>query len=86
MNNVVMGTAGLSFAVSPLLSTDLIRVSLFVWAITFDMSICGDPASSYATAGLALRIIWPHKPHHYVKVEAPSVGAMSCYVLVYMYT
>jgi hypothetical protein len=33
------------------------RVSLFVWAITFDLSGLGDPASSYATAGLALWII-----------------------------
>ena len=32
------------------------RVSLFVWVITFDLSGLGDPASSYATAGLALRI------------------------------
>jgi hypothetical protein len=29
----------------------------------------GGPASSYATAGIALRIT-----HHYVKVEIPSVG------------
>jgi len=48
------------------------RVSLFVWVITFDLKGLGDPASSYATASLALRIIWPHKPHHYVKVETPS--------------
>ena len=33
------------------------RMSLFVWVITFDLSGLGDPASSYATAGLALRII-----------------------------
>jgi hypothetical protein len=37
----------------------------------------GDPASSYATAGWALRIIWPHKPHNYVKVETPSGGCIS---------
>jgi hypothetical protein len=49
-------------------------MSLFVWAITFDISGWGDPASSYATAGLALRIIWPYNPHHYVKVEASSGG------------
>jgi hypothetical protein len=48
------------------------QVFLFVWAITFDLSGLGDPASSYATTGLALQIIWPHKPHHYVKVETPS--------------
>jgi hypothetical protein len=51
-------------------------VSLFVWVIIFDLSDLGDPASSYATAGLALRIILPHKPHHYVKVEAPSGGGV----------
>jgi hypothetical protein len=32
-------------------------VSLFVLVITFDLSGFGDPASSYAIAGLALRII-----------------------------
>jgi hypothetical protein len=37
-------------------------VSLFVWVITFDLSGMGVPASRCATAGLALRIIWPHKP------------------------
>ena len=52
------------------------RVSLSVWVITFDLSCLGDPASSYATTGLALRIIWPHKPHHYVKVETPSGGIL----------
>ena len=51
------------------------RVSLFFWVITFDLSGLGDPASSYATAGLALRIIWPHKPHHCVKVGTPSGGS-----------
>jgi hypothetical protein len=33
------------------------RVSLFVWIIIFDMSGLGDPTSSYATAGIVLRII-----------------------------
>jgi hypothetical protein len=32
------------------------RVSLFVWGITFDLSGLDDPASIYATAGLALKI------------------------------
>jgi len=31
-------------------------VSLFVWAFTFDLSSLGDPASSYATAGLAVSV------------------------------
>ena len=52
------------------------RVSLSVWVITFDLSGLGDPASSYVTTGLALRIICPHKPHPYVKVETPSGGIL----------
>jgi hypothetical protein len=32
------------------------------------------PASSYATAVVALRIHWARKPHHYVKVGIPSAG------------
>jgi hypothetical protein len=44
------------------------RVPLLVRVFTFDLSGKGDPASSYATAGIALRIIWPHKPHHYIRV------------------
>jgi hypothetical protein len=34
-----------------------VPISLFVWVITFDLSGMGGPASSYATAGIALRII-----------------------------
>jgi hypothetical protein len=48
------------------------RVSLLVWIIPFDLSGMGGTTSSYATAGIALRVIWPHKPHHYVKVKTPS--------------
>jgi hypothetical protein len=29
---------------------------------------------AYATASIALGIIRPHKPHHYVKVGIPSGG------------
>jgi hypothetical protein len=32
-------------------------VSLLVWAITFDLPGMGGPVSSYATAGIAVRII-----------------------------
>jgi len=39
-----------------------------------DLSGMGGPTSSYATASITLRITWPHKPHHYVKVGIPSVG------------
>jgi hypothetical protein len=34
----------------------------------------GDPTSSYATAGIALRVSGVLKPHHHDKVETPSVG------------
>jgi hypothetical protein len=38
------------------------------------MSGMGDPTSSYATAGIALRVSGALKPHHHDKVETPSVG------------
>ena len=44
------------------------RVSLLVWVITFDLSGMWCHTSSVTTASIALRIIWPLKPHHYVKV------------------
>jgi hypothetical protein len=47
-------------------------VSLFVWALPFDLSDMGDPTSSYATAGIALRVTESHKPPHHCKVETPS--------------
>jgi hypothetical protein len=36
----------------------------------------GDPTSSYATAGIALRVSGALKPHHHDKVETPSVGSI----------
>jgi hypothetical protein len=33
------------------------RVSLLVWIMPFDLPGLGDPTSSYATAGIALRVI-----------------------------
>jgi len=44
-------------------------VSLFIWAITFDLPVTGDPTRSYATASIAVRIISPLKTHCYVKGE-----------------
>jgi hypothetical protein len=49
-------------------------VSFFVWNLNLDLSGLGDPASSYATAGLALGFIGTCKPHHHDKVETPLVG------------
>jgi len=46
-------------------------VSLFVWRLPFDLSSKGGPASSYATAGIALRVTAVLKPPHHDKVEAP---------------
>jgi hypothetical protein len=37
----------------------------------------GDPTSSYATAGIALRVSGALKHHHHDKVETPSVGISS---------
>jgi hypothetical protein len=42
----------------------------------------GDPTSSYATAIIALMVSGALKPHHYDKVETPSVGAVTTLVLV----
>jgi hypothetical protein len=33
----------------------------------------GDPTSSYATTGIALRVLGALKPHHHDKVETPLV-------------
>jgi hypothetical protein len=49
------------------------RVS-FVWLLPLDVSGMGDPTSSYATAGIALRVSGTLKPHHSDEVETPSVG------------
>jgi hypothetical protein len=38
------------------------------------MSGLGDPASSYATAGIALEIIGARKPHRHDKAETPPRG------------
>jgi hypothetical protein len=55
-------------------------VFVLVWAITFDLSGMGGSTSSYATAGIALRIIWPLKPSHYFKVETPSGSSYSTFL------
>jgi hypothetical protein len=49
-------------------------VSFFVWLLPLDLSGMGAPTSSYATAGIALRVSGVLKPHHHGKVETPSVG------------
>jgi hypothetical protein len=40
----------------------------------------GDPTSSYATTGIALRVSGAHKPHHHDKMEITSMGTFRCYV------
>jgi hypothetical protein len=50
------------------------RLSLFVWFIPFDLPGLGDTTSSYATAGIALRVSGALKPHHHDKVGIASVG------------
>ena len=62
-----------------------------LWVITFDLSGIGDPTSGYATVSIALRIIWPFQPHHYVKylggvissaamIKTPFTCAMTVWV------
>ena len=47
-------------------------MSLFVWLLPFDLSGLGVPASSYATASIALGVTEALKFPHHVKVETPS--------------
>jgi len=37
-------------------------VSLFVWALPFDLSGMGGPTSNYITAGIALQVTDTYKP------------------------
>jgi hypothetical protein len=41
-----------------------------------------DPSSSYAKAGIALRVSKALKPHHHNKVETPSVGTLHIFTKV----
>jgi hypothetical protein len=34
----------------------------------------GSPIGSYVTAGIAKRVISPHRPHHYIKAGYLPVG------------
>jgi hypothetical protein len=56
-------------------------VSLFVWLLPLDLSGMGASTSSYATAGIALRVSGALKPHHHDKVETSSVGRNSIIAL-----
>jgi hypothetical protein len=42
----------------------------------------GAPTSSYATAGIALRVSGALKPHHHDKVETPSVGIIIIIIII----
>jgi hypothetical protein len=44
----------------------------------------GDPTSSYATAGIALKVSGALKPHHHDKAEAPSVGFSGTYMSLFI--
>jgi hypothetical protein len=52
----------------------VVRVSLFVWLQPLDLIGKGGPTSSYATAGIALRVSGALKLQHHDKVEIPLVG------------
>jgi hypothetical protein len=57
-------------------------VSLFVWLLPLDLSGMGAPTSSYATAGIALRVSGALRPHHHDKVETPLVGSLLTYCII----
>jgi hypothetical protein len=48
--------------------------SLFVWLLPLDLSGLGCLTSSYATAGIALRVSGALKTHHHNMVEIASAG------------
>jgi hypothetical protein len=45
----------------------------------------GDPTSSYTTACIALRVSGALKPHHYNKVETPSVGKTFLFIYFFFF-
>jgi hypothetical protein len=47
----------------------------FCLSYHLDLSGMGGPSSSYATASITLRLIWPRKPHHQVEVGIPLGGS-----------
>jgi hypothetical protein len=51
---------------------------LLVWSLSFVLSGLGDPASSYATTGIARRITGTRKPPQHDKVETPSRRLSVC--------
>jgi len=51
------------------------RVPILVGVSAFHLSSMRGPTSSYATASLPVRVIWPHKPHHYIRVVIPLLGS-----------
>jgi hypothetical protein len=55
-------------------STWRINVSLFVWLLPLDLFGLGSTTSSYATAGIALRVSGALKPHHHDKVGIASIA------------
>ena len=70
-NTFFLGWACQPYAQQPTWRT---RVSLFVRVITFVPSGTGGPAGSYDIASIALRIVGPRKPHHFINVGIPSGG------------
>jgi hypothetical protein len=50
------------------------RVSLFIWLLPFNLSAVGGPTSSYATAGIGVRVSGALQPHHHNNVRITSVG------------
>jgi hypothetical protein len=63
----------------------VVRVSLFVWLVPLDLTGKGGPTSSYATAGIALRVSGALKPHLHDKVEIPLVGLITLIIFCESY-
>jgi hypothetical protein len=72
LNNLIFAVWGCKPHIQP--PTWRTRVSLFIWLLPLDLPGLGGPTSSYATAGIALRVLGALKPHHHNKVRIASVG------------
>jgi hypothetical protein len=71
-----------SDSLRPYIPTWKISVLFLVWVSTCHLSGMGVLTSSYTTPGIALRGIWPIKPHHYIKVLLLYEGLVSlCFLL-----
>ena len=79
---IIFFLRGRVFSPTPTPNMEGQGIPFFFWVITLDLSDMGDPSSSYAITSIALRVIWPHKPHHCAKIGITSLGG-GCWNLLH---